>query len=230
MAKNYTIQQVKQAISTSFSWRETVFKLGLNGDGGSNNKTFKKIASEYDIDFSHFKGRGWNLGKQSNSVIPVKDLLKKGTRVRSDSLKKKLLKKGLLDNKCSECGQMPIWNNKPLVLELDHIDGDRENNELSNLRILCLHCHSQTSTWRGRGTKITKIKKYCKKCNKEIKTSKSGLCLSCSNKQRCLSTYYRKVKNRPSKEQLLKEIEETNYCAVGRKHGVSDTCIRNWLK
>jgi len=59
-----------------------------------------------------------------------------------------------------------------------------------------------------------------------MKHSKSKLCKSCYGK------FYvpRKVKNRPSKEQLLKEVEETNYCAVGRKYGVSDSAIRKWLK
>jgi len=40
----------------------------------------------------------------------------------------------------------------------------------------------------------------------------------------------RKVKNRPSKEILLQEVKETNYCAVGRKYGVSDNSIRKWLR
>lgn len=35
---------------------------------------------------------------------------------------------------------------------------------------------------------------------------------------------------RPLKKQLLKEIKETNYCAVGRKYGVPDNAIRKWLK
>jgi very-short-patch-repair endonuclease len=39
----------------------------------------------------------------------------------------------------------------------------------------------------------------------------------------------RKVE-RPSYEQLKKEIEETSYCAVGRKYGVSDNAIRKWIK
>ena len=39
----------------------------------------------------------------------------------------------------------------------------------------------------------------------------------------------RKVE-RPSKEHLLREIESSNYCAVGREYGVSDNTIRKWLK
>jgi len=52
--------------------------------------------------------------------------------------------------KCSECGwdkKNPI-NNK-CHLELDHINGDREDNRLSNFRVLCPNCHSLTATYKG---------------------------------------------------------------------------------
>lgn len=52
------------------------------------------------------------------------------------------------DNKCLECGISEIWNNKPLKFDLDHIDGNRENNERINLRFLCPNCHSQTPTFK----------------------------------------------------------------------------------
>ena len=79
-----------------------------------------------------------------------------------------------------------------------------------------------------RSYKKEKKKFYCEKCGKNKKTKKSKLCKKCSTKINNLNR--RKVKNRPSKEQLLKEVEETNYCAVGRKYGVTDNCIRKWLK
>ena len=53
------------------------------------------------------------------------------------------------DWRCEECG-ISEWCDKPLTLEVDHIDGDNSNNELTNLRVLCPNCHSQTPTWRGR--------------------------------------------------------------------------------
>ena len=64
-------------------------------------------------------------------------------------------------DKCVECGQGNIWNNKPLVLQLDHIDGNSDNNNLDNLRLLCPSCHSQTDTYgnAGKGNRYKKISK-----------------------------------------------------------------------
>ena len=62
---------------------------------------------------------------------------------------------------CTECGQTDTWNNKPLVLQLDHIDGNSDNNFPINLRLLCPNCHTQTDTFgtKGSGPKIKKITK-----------------------------------------------------------------------
>lgn len=60
------------------------------------------------------------------------------------------------NNKCSECG-IELWNEKPITLQLDHIDGNNRNEERENLRLLCPNCHSQTETFCGKN-----IKKYNK--------------------------------------------------------------------
>lgn len=53
-------------------------------------------------------------------------------------------------HKCECCG-LSEWLNKPITIELEHIDGNNQNNTKSNLKLLCPNCHSQTDTWRGRG-------------------------------------------------------------------------------
>lgn len=66
---------------------------------------------------------------------------------------------------CFECNNSNIWNGKPLTLEVDHIDGNSDNNKPDNLRLLCPNCHSQQDTNKGgiNNRKETKRNKYLRK-------------------------------------------------------------------
>lgn len=65
--------------------------------------------------------------------------------------------------KCSECGIGDVHNGKLLTLQVDHIDGNSDNNFPDNLRLLCPNCHSQTDTWVTRNKKATKRNSYLQK-------------------------------------------------------------------
>jgi len=53
------------------------------------------------------------------------------------------------DNHCCTCGRN-TWNGKPLVLEVEHKDGNSENNSFENLALICPNCHSQTDTYKAK--------------------------------------------------------------------------------
>ncbi len=64
-------------------------------------------------------------------------------------IKEQLLNRGKMIAQCVQC-QRDTWFGKRLVLELDHMNGNRLDNKIENLRLLCPNCHSQTPTWRKR--------------------------------------------------------------------------------
>lgn len=56
----------------------------------------------------------------------------------------------VLEYKCALCGNIGEWQGQLLTLQIDHINGIRNDNRKENLRWLCPNCHSQTETFCGR--------------------------------------------------------------------------------
>lgn len=62
------------------------------------------------------------------------------------------------DHKCAICGMNDTWNNKPLVFILDHIDGNADNNNRENLRLICPNCDSQLDTYKSKNKNSARAK------------------------------------------------------------------------
>jgi 5-methylcytosine-specific restriction endonuclease McrA len=171
---DYTKDEMIEIINSSESIREVILKIGLCGNGQGSYTTFYKKMNEYDIDVSILKNKAKDKQKRilKENFLIKKDLdivLTENSNYSRTHLKRRLLKEKILENKCCICGQLPMWNNKPLTLELDHINGINNDNRIENLRIICGHCHSQLPTTGSRRlkSKLKLVKKENKWHQKE---------------------------------------------------------------
>lgn len=228
--RSFTLDQFVEVVKNNYTVASCLSSLNLSPTG-ANYRGFYRFQKENNIDISHFTGQGHLKGKtHSYNRIPLSNILVKDYSYSSNRLRKRLISEGIKEHKCECCG-LSEWLGDPIPLELDHIDGDHYNNTLENLKILCPNCHAKTPTYRGRNVKHKnnrkpRIKKEynCFSCGVKLSGKcKTGLCFTCHSKTQ------RKVE-RPSKEHLLKEVNDTSYLAVGRKYGVSDNTIRKWIK
>ena len=146
--RNYTDADFIEAWTNSGSVRQVLGKLGLVESGG-NYACAKKRADALGLTKEHMHGQSWNKGKKVGPKRPVEEYLSNQRPIQSYKLKNRLLAEGLKQHKCECCG-ITEWNGQPAPIELDHIDGNRYNNIIENLRILCPNCHAQTDTYRGK--------------------------------------------------------------------------------
>lgn len=142
-----SIEQITEAVNSSYSMREASRKLNLSFN------TFKTYATKFGL-YKPNKGRkGMLKGKFKKCKVSLKEILEgKHPSYQSNKLRLRLLGELGWEHKCM-CCQNTTWNGQPIPLELDHIDGVRDNHLESNLRLLCPNCHAQTETYCGKNIK-----------------------------------------------------------------------------
>lgn len=113
--------------------------------------TLKRYLKKLDIEYHGHPGNF----SVSLKRIPASEYLKKSS-CRPLVLKHKLFKENIKEKICEEC-KLKEWMGQPIPLHLHHEDGNRANNDLSNLKILCMNCHGLTENF---GSKNTKKKIY----------------------------------------------------------------------
>ncbi len=213
---NWSKVNLEKIVKNSKKRSDVLYILNIRTSGG-NWKTLDKYLDLYKIDTSHFERP---VGK--NKKYDLSEVLIENSNFSRKNLKKRLYDEGLLDRICSLCNQNENWNNMKISLILDHINGVHNDNRIENLRIVCPNCNAGLDTFAGRNTIRIKKVNLCE-CGAKI-TNSSKNCNKCSGFKRS------KVFNRPPQDQLMIEIEELGYSAVGRKYGVSDNAIRKWIK
>jgi 5-methylcytosine-specific restriction endonuclease McrA len=135
--REYTDEDIINYSKEVTSISQLLEKLNLRKAGG-NFANMKRNLQRLNVDTSKWGGTGWSKGQQ------LKDW---SDYSRGVSLKPHLIKER--GHKCEDC-LLDTWKQLPIPLEIEHIDGDRRNNQLENLKLLCCNCHALTPTWRRR--------------------------------------------------------------------------------
>ena len=146
--RTYSHPDLAAAVQCSQSIVGVLRYLGIKPAGGSHFHISRRIR-EAGLDTSHFLGQAHYRGRIGPRK-PAHEILVRlpdgAARTEGKLLARAMIESGI-PHLCAGCGLGPAWQDRPLTLAVDHIDGEWRNNALDNLRFLCPNCHAQTATW-----------------------------------------------------------------------------------
>jgi HNH endonuclease len=196
--------EMQSIISTSTSIIQIMAKCGLMAHG-ANYATLRKRCAEEGINLTHLpRGSGANLGRKFGDSVNA-PLLQPDSPSTRKQVKRYVLAKKLIPYACKICGNVGEWLGREMTLILDHENGKNNDHSISNLRLLCPNCNSQTITFCGRN------------CPKHYDNP---------------TFHAREPKRRyvrPSKEKLIEMLLTKTFTEIASEFGVTPTSIRRWL-
>lgn len=207
-----TDEQFVQLIKNSSNIAEVLFKLGYTIKGNSwGYSQVKQRMTDLNLSFSDFKGKSPFSASNELNKIDHDKLFVNGSKHVRTVLRRHVIMHNLIPYKCAICG-ITKWNNKTLSLELDHINGINNDNRLENLRFLCPNCHSQTSTYGSRNSKIVD----------------NSYCISDELRDKIIKTYdtYKNIRTVASILGIRRKVVTKIVNETGQKHSNQKYVIR----
>ena len=248
MFDKFTKEDFLNVLEVNDTWSGVLKSLDVYDKHLKELPYLKQKLTELCIDYSNFGKsifrRKPGTSRNQFTKYSHDEIFKFPCEVNPSTVKRALLEVEDIKYECAICGMEPVWQGKPLVLTMDHIDGNTDNCLLENLRWVCPNCDRQLLTFCGRNKKRTytrerkyivsevnpdsnlkaKVvyKKKCPECGALIWHT-SDLCEACSRLKS------RKVE-RPDRDVLKEDIREIPFITLAKKYGVSDNAIRKWCK
>lgn len=206
----FSSEELANIVANSFSYRDCLRKCGYESNSGDATKALKERINLLGLSTEHFSHQPATIRTEENVFCE--------NSTAEQSTLRKFYKNKFPQKECSICGQSTSWNNLPLILILDHINGSNHDNRLENLRWVCPNCNSQLPTTNARNPNRSEY--YCSDCGKKISRN-SIRCPHCNGVNN-------RIIERPTREELKKLIRTESFVSIGRKFNKSDNTIRKW--